>query len=535
MDSLPSVEAEEKPQAQEEGQENPAEKPLRQEELPSKESDEKSNDDPYWWYLFSRKKVWVAVICAFLFLYFTGVMPADNVPILRSLARMMGYSSEEAKGMSFLKALLDWNEHSKRAKEEREREAENRRKTQQLAENNAIQTGKMLPSSLINWGSVNNLLLKQGQQSDDLTDVEQDKTRSGGPDPVALDDTKKGIGTDANDPANMEDVYFGTVTGGVERNKDDGYDSYKMLSKVNNPYQIDSSRHNWMGQAANNAFWAESGVADLLQQVAEQKGGGFAMHANIREIDDQRPRQDMYYAWITSRAGARTRNIWLMKTLASAGFLGADLDRQMLTIGIVGGVSFDENAVQVDLENVEKRIQFEKECNETLAGDGAQVTAGMGNVQKEFENLGAAFPSKCSDSVDDFIGKLNSIESACNQLNEGYVKLQKGCQLQYTQGSCKADSLRERITSFQTACEEAKKACDDPQKTDEEKQDCLNKVPDLTGDELSEDGEFSSSEIKGLIDGTTSVSTDENGHVQGDTFFPTTDWQNTLQNMDNMQ
>ncbi|MBR2392083.1 MAG: hypothetical protein IKA93_00710, partial [Elusimicrobiaceae bacterium] len=52
------------------------------------------------------------MLCLLLFLLGT-VVPVGSIPILRSLAYAMGYSADEAKDISLLRALLSWNEHSK--------------------------------------------------------------------------------------------------------------------------------------------------------------------------------------------------------------------------------------------------------------------------------------------------------------------------------------------------------------------------------------------------------------------------------------
>ena len=68
--------------------------------------------------LARSKKAWAAaVLCLLLFLG-TAVVPVGKIPFLRSLAEAMGYSTEEAQSLSFLKALLSWNEHTKRVQGE---------------------------------------------------------------------------------------------------------------------------------------------------------------------------------------------------------------------------------------------------------------------------------------------------------------------------------------------------------------------------------------------------------------------------------
>jgi len=507
-------------------------------EQSNKKSEDKSKDEPYWWYLFANKKVWVGIIGLFFFLYFTAVVPAGNVPFLRNLVRMMGYSDSEAESMSLLGALLGLSEHRKRAEEESLREVENRLKTQrQLSEDGTMSSSsadgsnKFLTAS-IDWDAINRSRRGRGLSEDSVSEVGSEMRGDASALPVALD----GVGADVrgavnagSDTLSENEVYFGSVLGGVERNKNDGYETSKLVAKMANaPVRIDSDSVDWIGQSAAKAFWAESGVADLLQQVADQKGGGFAMKTNLREVGNQRPRRDMHYAWITSRAGARARNIWLMKTLASAGFLGADLDRQMLSITAVGGLSFDEDAVELDLENIEKRLEMEKKCEEVV-NDSQDINKNVKAMNDNIEVLNDAFPSKCDGSESsEFLGKIDSIIAACQEINESYTKLREGCQIQAPAGHCNLDSVKERFVSFQQTCAAEKNKCNNEMLTPEEQASCVNNYQSLTRENLGSDGEYSKDEVQGLITGdTTSVNPD--GSIAPNPFVATTDWKATLQ------
>ena len=62
----------------------------------------------------ARSKNVRIVAAVFLVLLLLGsVIPVGKIPFLRNLVWAMGYSPEETENISFLKALLTWNEHNK--------------------------------------------------------------------------------------------------------------------------------------------------------------------------------------------------------------------------------------------------------------------------------------------------------------------------------------------------------------------------------------------------------------------------------------
>ena len=63
-----------------------------------------------WW---QSKKLWTVAAVLLLLLGVLSFVPVSKLPFLRNLVYAMGYTPDELKNMSFLKALLSWNDHAK--------------------------------------------------------------------------------------------------------------------------------------------------------------------------------------------------------------------------------------------------------------------------------------------------------------------------------------------------------------------------------------------------------------------------------------
>ena len=76
--------------------------------------------------------------------------------------------------------------------------------------------------------------------------------------------------------------------------------------------------------------------------------------------------RDMYYAWLTSRTATRVSDIMLKKTLAGAGFNGAEIPRKVFDSSMSSGIGLTSDAVVGDLDNIKLRLKKEEECNNPI-------------------------------------------------------------------------------------------------------------------------------------------------------------------------
>lgn len=436
-----------------------------------------------WRGILSSNKTWVTLILLVILFILTAFVPVAKIPGLRNLAYAMGYSEEETEDISFLRALFSWNEHSKNRSGELSRD-------ELLASGDLArlaQEGKDVPNQtddlLFNFRAVNTSLRRKGQKAD--TGISQMINPGASEDAPGVKVTSDTTVTSGNTvPA---EVYFGEEANLVERDKNDGYNTSKMLAKIKNPYTINSSGHDWLTTQAQHAFWADSDIEHLMNNLNSKTPGGARLNSNLSDTSEKKSHRDVYYAWLTSNAGRRTPDLWLKKTLAAAGFMGADLDRQKLVFNGFGGMKLDEDAIMADMENIEARKKIEKQCEDSLSTSGEALKEILKNADSGISAIAGAFPKSCDELGGGFESTLQKVETQCKQAENSYKELKQNCQTTYTTGNCNLPDLRARYTSYETYClEEAKKCGEIPNATEEDIKKCLNsrkKAEECTGDQ----------------------------------------------------
>ena len=470
----------------------------------------------------SRKKIGALVVGLFLLFYITGITPVANVPLLRTLTQWMGYSQEETKTISFLGALFSWTDMSHTPEDELERDIS----AQRLADiqgdspESQRQLDRLRLSSLFNLRSTNEELRAQGQRPDQITDVTAAPRDNEKISPVDVSATARAA-TQANNDVLQNDVFFGAeVSGAVARNKQDGFDSVKMLAKVKNPYQVGGDKADWMGEMADKAFWADSGLRGLVNLLPKGNTGGRISRGLLQSLGNSKATQDVYYAYLTSRAGNRTDNLWLKKTLASASFMGADLDRQMLSISGYGGITLDEDAVVADMDTIKLRILMDEKCKKTLKEGGDKVTTAAKELKQEVIKLNGDFPPNCGSVMGEggqqFTGQINNTIARCREVNASYKTLGDDCQITYEQGTCDLENLVTIVGGFKTYCETEMQACESLTDPDE-RTACQGRVNTISR-ESPEVSDASGASIGELLE----------SYAKGN-FVSTPDWGKSLQ------
>lgn len=531
---MPTISDENRPPTDKNGRKEKA-VPTQSKNIQPTAQTDKKEDKPYWWFLLSNKKIVAGVIGAFFLFYFTGVVPVGKIPLLRSLVQMMGYSQEETQSISFLGALFSWKDSAKRAQGELEREISSQRNAEAHAGDSNRHLNSLTSSSLFDLQKVNSSLRAQGQGADIVRNVSGGPAEDESASPIPVSANAQ-AGTQANSIAEVSnDVFFGAEANtGVPRNKQDGYDSVKTLAKIANPYQIKGSRSDWMADVADKAFWADAGVQALLNEVEKGSGGGRIARGLLRDIGNSKSQRDIYYAYLTSRAGTRTNNLWLQKTLAAASFMGADLDRKMLSFSSYGGITLDKDAMVTDMENIELRIEMEQRCKESLKNGGDDLMKNMGTIVSQVKSEDLQFPSTCAESdikggeIRSFVQKA---KVACEEVKESYTHLKDSCGIVAREGNCtQADFLvTEKIDVFGQKCEDELKTCQEAEAAKEDGGDpskCDAEIAEKTFEELVGD---SPSDLKKSLEGIIVPSS--NG-TDASPYFSMPDWQSTLNNQE---
>lgn len=412
------------------------------------------------------KRLWVVVIL-FAFLGIGGgLIPAGKIPLFSSLVKAMGFSQSEADEMTLLKALLKWQQ--KRQEENADKQAEltaeeiaaNARASAALSlaltDEEAAQNERNLASSLISMRKLN---LDQRQKGGKVDAIRGAVKQVAGEE--IQDNAVKvsnidvpNVNTEANANTKAE-VFFGQDASATLRDEQHGFNSTKILTKIENPHIAGGTSSTWLTDTIDKAMLADANLGQLTKEL-NTKGHGVDFD-DIKNIGKDRPHRDLNYAWLTGQATYRTPNRLLKKTLAAAGFNGEDMPKKVFDSSLSGiGVGIDPNDVNQDAKGIKERMAKEDNCrNKILLGTDKKDA--YDNLKGSIKNLAAAFPKKCTDVLADNVGDFNAllanIRNQCQAINQYYSDLQQDCKIAYTPGKCPSLDYSQRFQKFKSACE----------------------------------------------------------------------------------
>jgi len=433
------------------------------------------------WYV--RKRMWAVLVLLVMLLLGSWFVPAGKIPLLRQIVAAMGYSADEAEKTSLLKALLNWREHNRIARGEKEDSDELAVFTNSNVLANAIGVNGMdepgkVKNSLYNVASVNAALAKQGKQAEKVTGSAYTGPR-GEEDPnapaVSVTDTRASAATQAN--AQTADVYFGADVSAVGRNKKDGYNSVNLLSKIRNPHITGGAgAGDWLDRLIDKASMESSGMENLFDN---NEGKNMkAMNSEMTNLGKTRAQRDMYFAWLMSRAANRTPQVILKKTLASAGWEGGELHNMVFTAGGFSGVNIKEADIEVDINKVEKYLGADERCEAAIKATDATINNAMEQAIASINGLWNKFPTTCDEANDNsFLEELAKIRAQCEQARAAYNVLSNGCSaMRVNVGSCTTNKLEDRFAAYQLYCQTAADECTAHSQNDPEfdEQACMN-------------------------------------------------------------
>lgn len=476
--------------------------------------------------LARSKKAWAVLVLFLLLLLTTGVIPVGKIPFLRNLAWAMGYTPEETQEISLLKALLTWNEHSKRM----QGELPDPEGTGVFGNDGGFATAhqrmtSQKDSSLINLRAVNASLAQQGKARDFI---------SGSYHTLGDENTNLSVARIKGDAAQTQanavtqaEVYFGTDADAVARDPKDGFNSTQSLKKIANPHIAGSGNMDWLGRLADKATRSDAGLQNIAKSL--ETGGMLSQLNPITSIGNHKAQRDMYYAWLTGMSARRTPNVVLKKTLAAAGFDGADMPKKVFDSSGFSGIGINPDDVVADLDNIKLRLENEKECERALNSSGEMAINQLEEAKKGINSLAGSFPKTCDEVNGDFSNRLSVLRNQCEQVKRAYSDLGAFCGVAVKagrEGTCTTNNLQARYDQYAAYCAEEREKCAGLE-TPEEQQACIAAIKkaadyeegDCYGGGCSEEG------VSKLVSGTFNVGV--NGQPvdpnAGD-FFPETDW-----------
>ncbi|MBR4592258.1 MAG: hypothetical protein IKO35_03525 [Elusimicrobiaceae bacterium] len=479
-----------------------------------------------WWY---SKKMWGVVAVLLIFLAVGTLVPVSKIPFLRNLVYAMGYTPDEAKNISFLKALFSWNDRSKMMRGELPDPDE----ASIFGPDGGFLTAASLQAQnkLIDIQSVNAALARRGQKADYLTGsynaAPGEEESSAG---VRVANANASAGTQAN-RANKAEVFFGEDASATARDKNDAFDSTNTLKKVaNKPVAGGSGGDDWLGRLVDKASRTDSNLSGLMQNL-DRTGSTLANLGPVGKIGDSHAKRDMYYAWLTGRAARRTPQIVLKKTLASSGFNGAEMPRSVFTASGFSGVGIKPDDVVADMDSVKKYLEQDKKCQEALSNGSSLSSGAFEDTGERIRGLSGSFPATCGDRANSgFMAGLQGIANNCQQIKRSYEQVQTDCatiSLNLQDSQCKAEKLTSYYTAFDSFCEDELNKCAS-QETPEAQEACVSQVNQRSSSEdYMEPGSnisYNSGELGNVIQET--FYDDKNGPNQD--YFPGVDWGHSL-------
>lgn len=477
--------------------------------------------------LVRSKKAWAGIVLLLLLLFTTGVVPVGKIPLLRHLAWAMGYSPEETERISFLKALLTWNEHTKIMRgelEDPDAVAVFGKDGGLLSAHERLEKDK--DSSLINLRAINAYLAKQGKQADLLQGAYYTVDTGEGDTSPAVRLTGNSAKTQANASSPAE-VFFGTDAYSLQRNPEDGFNSVDSLKKIANPHIAGASNMDWLSKMVDKAVLKDPDLQSITQKL--DAGGALSQLSPITGVGRHKAQRDMYYAWLTSRTATRTPNVVLKKTLAAAGFDGAEMPRRVFDSSGFSGIGITTDTVVTDLDNIKLRIKQEEECNQALETSGEALVTQLEAAKNGINTLSGSFPKTCDDINGDFTNRLSVLRNQCEQVKLAYADLGSSCGVKTKagrEGTCTTNNLQGRYDQYANYCAEEKQKCA-ALTTAEEQAECLGNIKKAADYEEGDchSGGCSEAGISKLVSGTFNIGVGNNpvDPNAGD-FFPETDW-----------
>ena len=497
------------------------------------------------------KRLWGVIL---LFLFIGGVggfVPVSKIPLFSRLVQAMGFSAEEAGKMSLLKALLKWHQKYQAGKADALSEEEIAANVRASAERNLalsayeIEQNKQNASSLlISMRTLNSEQRRMGEAVDVIKGVAPEERGSekerAAVEVKNIDDSV--ANTEAN-TAQKGEVSFGDNASSLQRDEQHGFNSTKMLSKIENPHIAGATSSSWLTDTIDKAMRADANLGQLPKELDAM--GHAVSFEDLKKIGNDRPHRDMYYAWLTGKASFRTPNRMLKKTLAAAGFNGEEMPKKVFDSSLLGvGLGIDPNDVNQDAKSIKERMAKEEDCKAKLfTGSSTKIDA-YNNIKAQIDSLGSYFPSNCEEVYKNefdrelqrgFNAALNRIKKECESINAYYASLEKECSVAYTAGTCPSLSgnYEANFEAFKKMCDAEFEECKKGTKTDKEgnevpktDEDCKAERPTQLGPALCGDtcdGDKIENKVRvditGYTDGengeeykdSTSVNEDEKG------------------------
>ncbi len=409
------------------------------------------------WY--RSPKMCLGILLLLFLLGGATLVPVSKIPFLRNLVYAMGFSPDDAKKLSFLKALLSWTDHQKRMNGELPSGDELSAFGARGGFNSANEQAK---NKLINYRAVNASLAKRGKKGDYLSgtyDDTLDQATGRYQSNISVDNPEAAANTQAN-KTDVSQVFFGEDASNQYRDKNDGFNSVNTLKKVANKPVAGTSGEDWLGRLIDKARSTDSGLEEITKKF-DRDATNIAKLGSSTKVGDTRARRDLYWAWFMGRAGRRTPQMALKKTLAAASFDGADMPRTVFTTSGFAGIALSADDIIADMDNVKKYLEQDKNCMDAIGRGFENIN--MDELWTEIQTVRDAVPKTCAEANSGAYGNaITAVQAHCRQMKGAYLGMRQNCatlDIELSDSQCNTFKLPYYQSEFQAYCAQEVAAC----------------------------------------------------------------------------
>ena len=424
-----------------------------------------------------RRWLWLVAILCLLFLgMIGGVVPVENIPLLRNIAYAMGFSKNDTSRMSFLRALLTWADKGMKSPGQNQQGTDGQASSGHLMALERLRMQRSAPineeedlgslssrmqreggkTSLIDIQALNALQRQKGRRLDSIRGASMYFDQGKEPEAAALRDDDVNVRTEAN--KDNGEVFFGSDAFNTNRDAKDGFDSVNEFKKIANPNIAGVNSVDWFTMTAQRMMKTDMGLGGVNKEFTSTH---LNWGNNLNTVGKDKEHRDLYSAWISSRMSKYTSNLMVKKALADTGFMGAEVPTMASNAVGMGGILLDTDSLQEDREAWQEYLDFKKQCEAALGKYSKKIDDAVNDfnaiVKKAKEDITSlGYPANCYEALpmtklpETFTNNTVTIQRVCKDLDIGYKNLRDACDMTISSSDIACDSLSDNYgTSFE--------------------------------------------------------------------------------------
>lgn len=410
-------------------------------------------------------KKWLAIFLLAFFLFgIIFIVPAENVPLVRSLAAALGFSVDETQQFSLARILAKWGREGFPSAAER---AASRGDGQQWLFDKNNLAGENLQAGLIDWKAVNAARIAQGLPPESVFGVYSDANRKE-ENHATVSHAVTGWTAQAQQDVKNANVESGILFGEDgdlllrrTQEKATAQGSAEMFQATANTNIVGINSSDWLGLAIDKAMEISVGNFDEeLQRAAGDTGTIVNLNTSLTAAD--KARRDLARVWLLSKAANKAPQLMLKKQLAAAGYMSIEMPKKAYdSFGTNGGLMLNGNEISEDFQLTNKELLSEEQCRELVQSMSDTLNKSIQEAEGFLGPSGSLRQlPQCENasSVEEWKNRnISPLEEHCKQRQKMLNSLSKKCERKIKQaGTCQVSG-----TGYGNHVDQYKKDCDD--------------------------------------------------------------------------